>query len=92
MIISEPNYKLLRKPEYTFKFKSDNFCSLSFLNQKAKEYSFIDDLINLSKNYYKGTETKFESHLFERLYDIQNIRNDKLIIMMLKKTNLEKSL
>ena len=75
VIIEEPDYVPLRKPEYDLIFNNNNFCELSFLNQKAKKYNYIDDLINVSRKEYKGSDTKFNSYLFERLYDLDNIRS-----------------
>ena len=76
VIMEEPDYAPFRKKEYEFVFTNNNFCKVSLLNQKARKYSYIDDLMNVSKKNYRGAGTKFESYLFERLYDLKKIWND----------------
>ncbi len=74
--IPEPEYKTLIKQNYTFNFKSNNFIDLNYLNNKTKQYNYIKDLIQRSKNFFKNKNIKYTSFLFERLYDLDNILND----------------
>lgn len=90
MIINEPNYCNFRKPNYEFKFLSNNFVTLNFLREKTKEYSYINDLIEKSISFYKNKNRFFDSNLFERLYDIQNINHKEFEYYDVEKKRFDK--
>ena len=75
LYIPEPDYAPLIKKEYTFNFRSNNFIDLQFLNQKVKKFNYVEELIKLSRDFFKNNKSSYKSFLFERLYDMDNILN-----------------
>lgn len=90
MIIKEPNYCNFRKSNYEFQFLSNNFVTLRFLRERTKEYCYINELIEKSISFYKIKNNSFDSHLFERLYEIQNINHKEFGYFNVEKKRYDK--
>ena len=76
LYIPEPDYTKYIKSEYTFNFISNNFVGLDYINKKAKKYDYIKDLLHRSKIFFLNKYSTYNSFLFERLYDLDNILKD----------------
>ena len=85
LYIPEPDYTNLIKPSYSLNFRNDNFINLEFLNNKIKKYDYIKDLVYYSNQFFKNKQTNYNSFLYERLYDIENILNDSFSYYNLEK-------
>ena len=92
-IIPEPDYKLYFDKGY-FKFsKSIKDCiSLHDFEKKSSSYDYIDDVIAYSHDYYDNknyqtTERINNISLFERLYNIKEIKNSKFEYFEIKNGN-----
>ena len=78
-IIEEPNYtKYINKEYFEIDKKIEKCISLKEFSEHAIEYSYINDIINLSKKYFSSNnkDILLKQHLIERIYDINNITNE----------------
>lgn len=76
LYIPEPDYTNLIKQEYIFNFKSNNFIDLDYLNKKIHKYDYLKDLMHRSRIFFQNKNSNYNSFLFERLYDLDNMHKD----------------
>ena len=76
LYIPEPDYTNLIKQEYIFNFKSNNFIDLDYLNKKIHKYDYLKELMHRSKIFFQNKNSNYNSFLFERLYDLDNMHKD----------------
>lgn len=75
LIIDEPEYDKLIKSCYYYKTDLSKCISAEELSLLAKPYDYIEDIIEKSQRYFKGSESEFNSDLLERLYPLDQIAN-----------------
>lgn len=84
-IIPEPNYEKLLGPIYQFNASFSSCISIEELSKKIVNYDYIQDIIDKSDSNFKGEITDFDSNLFERIYDLDNIFQNKFNCYDIKK-------
>ena len=76
IIIPEPKYDSFIKKEFQFNFENNNFINIDVLIHNSKKYSYINEIISLSKKFFQGVDSNFKSYLYERLYDVNNMSSN----------------
>jgi hypothetical protein len=78
-IIKEPDYrKYMDNNYFEIDGNIDKCMPLKYFSQYAREYNYIDDIINLSKKYFSlnNKDALFNQCLIERIYDIGHISEE----------------
>lgn len=84
-IIPAPKFEDYYKDYYEIKSDTSNCWSLQKLNEVAKPYDYIEDIMTTSKKFFSKEVSSFHSFLIERLYNLNDFQNKQISYFNTKK-------
>lgn len=84
-IIPAPKFEDYYKDYYEIKSDTSNCWSLQKLNEAAKPYDYIEDIMTTSKKFFSKEVSSFHSFLIERLYNLNDFQNKQISYFNTKK-------